>query len=68
MAPLARSRKLQLREPANSASQSSEVNAMEEPLLLQHRDDRGVVTLMLNGRRPSTRCLRCLQSSGCPCR
>ena len=26
----------------------SEVNAMEEPLLLQHRDDRGVVTLTLN--------------------
>ena len=27
---------------------SSEGNAMEEPLLLQHRDDRGVVTLTLN--------------------
>jgi enoyl-CoA hydratase/carnithine racemase len=28
--------------------QSSEVTVMEEPLLLQHRDDRGVVTLTLN--------------------
>jgi enoyl-CoA hydratase/carnithine racemase len=29
----------------------SEVNAMEEPLLLHHRDDRGVVTLTLNRPR-----------------
>lgn len=28
--------------------QSSEVNTMDEPLLLPHRDDRGVVTLTLN--------------------
>jgi enoyl-CoA hydratase/carnithine racemase len=28
--------------------QLSEVNAMDEPLLLQRRDDRGVVTLILN--------------------
>jgi enoyl-CoA hydratase/carnithine racemase len=31
--------------------QSSEVYAMDEPLLLQHRDDRGVVTLTLNRPR-----------------
>src|SRR6478672_7569049 len=30
---------------------SSEVTVMEEPLLLQHRDDRGVVTLTLNRPR-----------------
>ena len=38
----------QLRERAHASRRSSEVNAMEEPLLLHHRDDRGVVTLTLN--------------------
>jgi enoyl-CoA hydratase/carnithine racemase len=39
---------VQLREHVIAPRQSREVNAMEEPLLLQHRDDRGVVTLTLN--------------------
>jgi hypothetical protein len=37
---------------SSAPRQSKEVNAMDEPLLLQHRDDRGVVTLTLN--RPKT--------------
>ena len=46
--PLARSRSSSCASTPTAPRQSSEVNAMEEPLLLQHRDDRGVVTLTLN--------------------